>query len=83
MTNISRLIRSATYMRRRRPLVVVCLLLAFGWGVPCAAQVAVADADARWARVLHRYVNDRGQVDFWESPVTRPTCAPTSTISDA
>ncbi len=49
---------------RCRPLVAACLLLAFGWGVPCTAQVAVADADAHWARVLHRYVNARGQVDF-------------------
>jgi hypothetical protein len=52
--------------KRRRPLVVICVLLALSWVVPCAAQVAVADADAdvHWARVLHNFVNDGGQVDF-------------------
>jgi hypothetical protein len=65
MTNIFRLARSAMFfMKRRRPLVAVSLLLALGWVVPCVAQAAAADAEVQWARVLHRYVNDRGQVDF-------------------
>ena len=29
-----------------------------------SAQDVVGDADARWSRVLDRYVNDQGQVDF-------------------
>src|SRR5260370_6178000 len=65
MTNIFRLARSAMFfMKRRRPLVAVSLLLALGWFVPCVAQAAAADAEVQWARFLHRYVNDRGQVDF-------------------
>ncbi|TAM85125.1 DUF547 domain-containing protein [bacterium] len=40
------------------------MALALGWAAPCVAQNAAADADVHWARVLHKYVNDRGQVDF-------------------
>src|SRR5260370_84564 len=65
MTNTSLPARSPMpFTKRRRPLVVICVLLALSWVVPCAAQVAVADADVHWARVLHNFVNDGGQVDF-------------------
>jgi hypothetical protein len=31
---------------------------------PSAAQVTADSADTHWARVLHKYVNEHGQVDF-------------------
>jgi Protein of unknown function, DUF547 len=52
------------FPRLHYALVTVCVMLSFGWVVPCAAQNAVADANVHWAHVLHKYVNDRGQVDF-------------------
>lgn len=52
------------FARPRNALLTVCMMLALGWAAPCVAQIAAADASVHWARVLHMFVNDRGQVDF-------------------
>ncbi len=54
------------FARPCNPLLTVSMLLALGWAVPCAAQIAATDANVQfqWARVLHKDVNDRGQADF-------------------
>lgn len=49
---------------RRRLLAALCLLPAWSWAIPGAPQEDAAEATVHWARVLHRYVNNRGQVDF-------------------
>ncbi|WP_454753977.1 hypothetical protein [Cupriavidus necator] len=57
--------RIAQFLKKLRyPLLAICIALMAGWIVPCTAQVAVAEADAHWARVLRAHVNERGQVDF-------------------
>lgn len=48
----------------RNSLLVVCMTLTAAWVGPVAAQAGESDPDVYWARVLHRYVNDHGQVDF-------------------
>lgn len=44
-------------------LAILIVLTASCWS-PSAAQETAADADMHWARVLHKYVNEHGQVDF-------------------
>ncbi|CAG9184733.1 hypothetical protein LMG23992_05320 [Cupriavidus laharis] len=41
----------------------MCIALTAAMGA-AMAQAAVPDTNAHWARVLHQYVNDHGQVDF-------------------
>lgn len=51
-------------MPRRRFVAALCLIPVSSWSVAPSAQEDAIAAMAHWARVLLRYVNDRGQVDF-------------------
>ncbi|AOJ58620.1 hypothetical protein AQ477_18275 (plasmid) [Burkholderia thailandensis] len=50
-------------MTRRRLLATLCAIPVWSWGADGPRQSAAA-ATAHWGRVLQKYVNDRGQVDF-------------------
>jgi len=45
-------------------LLAILMVLTTSGLSPSAAQGTAAGADMQWARVLQRYVNERGQVDF-------------------
>ncbi|WP_249221370.1 DUF547 domain-containing protein [Cupriavidus sp. KK10] len=45
-------------------MLAILIVLTASCLSPSAAQSTVADANVHWARVLHKYVNEHGQVDF-------------------